>query len=167
MPGGKDRSDQMPPLRGHPRAPATEPPPGGSRRQGCIDPTIAPEGRSPHRRGLHQPPAGPGQLPPLHEQAKQPSPSQTAITKPSSRCHTQTSSPRTGRETAMEVASRITRLREGHWPEMVEHELNMRKHHPAIGLKLPLWHRHKKVPHKQSQGSAWLRTSSICHLAII
>ena len=83
------------------------------------------------------PPAGPGQLPPLHEQAKQPSQSQTAITEPSSRCHTQTSSPRTGRETAMEVASRITRLREGHWPEMVEHELNMRKHHPAIGLKLP------------------------------
>jgi triacylglycerol lipase len=59
------------------------------------------------------PPAGPGQLPPLHEQAKQPSQSQTAITKPSSRCHTQTSSPRTGRETAMKVASRITRLAKG------------------------------------------------------
>jgi hypothetical protein len=102
-----------------------------------------------------------------HHNAKQPSQCQTAITKPSSRCHTQTSSPRTGRETAMEVASRITRLREGHWPEMVEHELNMRKHHPAIGLKLFLWHRHKKLPHKESQGSAWLRTSSICHLAII
>jgi hypothetical protein len=57
--------------------------------------------------------------------------------------------------------------REGHWPEMVEHELNMRKNHPAIGLKLPLWHRHKKLPHKESQGSTWLRTSSICHLAII
>jgi len=43
----------------------------------------------------------------LHEQAKQPSPSKQ------SRCHTQTSSQRTGRAMAMEVASRITRLAKG------------------------------------------------------
>jgi hypothetical protein len=41
------------------------------------------------------------------EQAKQPSPSKQ------SRCHTQASSQRTGREMAMEMASRITRLAKG------------------------------------------------------
>jgi hypothetical protein len=50
---------------------------------------------------------------------------------------------------------------------MTEHELNICKHHPAIGLKLTLWHRHKKFLPKENQGSARLRTSSIRLLAII
>lgn len=45
-----------------PPAPAAEPPPGGQRTQRCRHPATAPDGRSPHRRSHHRPPAGPHQL---------------------------------------------------------------------------------------------------------
>ena len=45
-----------------PPAPAAEPPPGGQRTQRCRHPATALDGRSPHRRSHHRPPAGSDQL---------------------------------------------------------------------------------------------------------
>jgi hypothetical protein len=159
VPGGKDRNDLTPPCVANPVLPQQSHRPEvqgdkGESTQPLPSRAITPSARSP--------PASCGAWP-ASTAARA---SQTAITK-----QTAAATPRPARRGQAEKWHRSWLLASPGsrraLAKMTEHELNICKHHPAIGLKLPLWHRHKKFLPEENQDSTWLRTSSIRLLAII